>query len=56
METTSTLLQAIGFVLLSISVAAVVGLLMARRLDKKRKSSWPQGGYDSIAERGKTRR
>lgn len=46
MESASILAQAIGAVLLSISAAAVVGLLLARRLDNKRKSSRQKDEYD----------
>ena len=46
MDSASILAQAIGAVLLSISVAAVVGLLLARRMDNKRKLSRQKDEYD----------
>jgi len=42
MDTASTLLQAIAFVLLSVTVAALVGFRLARHLDNKRRSSRPR--------------
>lgn len=42
MESTSILVQAIGAVLLSISVAAICGLLLARHLDNKHKPRPPK--------------
>ena len=41
METTSTLLKAIAVVLFCVTVAALVGLRLARYLDNKRLSSRP---------------
>jgi len=42
METTLTLLQAIGVVLFCVTVAALIGLRFARHLDSKHLSSHPK--------------
>lgn len=42
METTSTLLKAIAVVLFCVTIAALVGLRLARHLDNKRLLSSPK--------------